>query len=163
MRSKASKDSSRGFHVSSEISFLISVRKTLLTFDQSVDVTLKKNLVWELNSPGAAAVIPSGYPSSNIFLSLAGSWDWSRTPVSVLILPNLHHLLCVPYGVARFCGKKLKLAEARSLIWVGRASHSARNLIWAAACPSSVVGADFGGWLLARILALGFQFGRPRS
>ena len=36
MRSKASKDSSRGFQVSSEISFLISVRKTLPTSGQTL-------------------------------------------------------------------------------------------------------------------------------
>ena len=43
MRSKASKDSSRGFQVSSEISFLISVRKTLPTSGQTlnIDVTTK--------------------------------------------------------------------------------------------------------------------------
>ena len=41
MRSKASKDSSRGFQVSSEISFLISVRKTLSTSGQSFDLTSK--------------------------------------------------------------------------------------------------------------------------
>ena len=51
MRSKASKDSSRGFQVSSEISFLISVRKTLPTSDQTVDVTTKKNFLSELNGP----------------------------------------------------------------------------------------------------------------
>ena len=50
MRLKTSKDSSRGFQVSSEISFLISVRKTLPTFNQTVDVTPKKNFVWELKS-----------------------------------------------------------------------------------------------------------------
>ena len=49
IRSKASKDSSRGFQVSSEISFLISVQKTLPTFDQTVDVTPKNFFVWELN------------------------------------------------------------------------------------------------------------------
>ena len=42
MRSKASKNSSRGFQVSSEISFLISVRKILPTSGQTVDVTPKK-------------------------------------------------------------------------------------------------------------------------
>ena len=41
MRSKTSKDSSRSFQVSSEISFLISVRKTLLISDQTIDVTFK--------------------------------------------------------------------------------------------------------------------------
>ena len=41
MRSKSSKDSSRGFQVSSEISFLISVRKTLPTSGQTVNVTSK--------------------------------------------------------------------------------------------------------------------------
>ena len=41
MRSNASKDSSRGFRVSTEISFLISVRKTLPTSDQTFDVILK--------------------------------------------------------------------------------------------------------------------------
>ena len=41
IRSKASKDSSRGFQVSSEISFLISVRKTLPTSGQSADVHAK--------------------------------------------------------------------------------------------------------------------------
>ena len=41
MRLKASKNSSRGFQVSSEINFLISVRKTLPTSGQTVDVTHK--------------------------------------------------------------------------------------------------------------------------
>ena len=41
MRSNASKDSSRGFQVSSKISFLISVRKILLTSGQTVDLTSK--------------------------------------------------------------------------------------------------------------------------
>ena len=41
MRSKASQDSSRGFQVSSEISFLISVRKALPTSRQMVDLTSK--------------------------------------------------------------------------------------------------------------------------
>jgi len=41
MRSKASKDSSRGFQVSSEINFLISVRKILPTSGQSADVARK--------------------------------------------------------------------------------------------------------------------------
>ena len=41
MRSKVSKDSSRGFQVNSEISFLISVRKTLPTSSQSLDLTSK--------------------------------------------------------------------------------------------------------------------------
>ena len=61
MRSKASKDSSRGFQVSSEISFLISVRKTLPTSGQTVDLTSKifsflelngllTNLTWELKT-----------------------------------------------------------------------------------------------------------------
>jgi len=40
-RSKASKDSSRGFQMSSEISFVISIRKTLSTSGQTVDVTSK--------------------------------------------------------------------------------------------------------------------------
>ena len=51
MRSNASKDSSRSFQMSSEISFLISVRKTLLTSDQTVDVTPKIFFVLELNGP----------------------------------------------------------------------------------------------------------------
>ena len=55
MRSKASKDSSRGFQVSSEISFLISVRKVLPTSDQIVDLTTKIFLVWELNAPSVSA------------------------------------------------------------------------------------------------------------
>ena len=42
MRSKTSKDSSRGFQVSFEISFLISVRKDLLTSGQTVDLTINK-------------------------------------------------------------------------------------------------------------------------
>ena len=41
MRLKASKDLSRGFQVSSEISFLISVRKVLPTSGQTVDLTTK--------------------------------------------------------------------------------------------------------------------------
>ena len=41
MRSKASKDLSRGLQVSSEISFLISVRKILPTSGQTVDLTTK--------------------------------------------------------------------------------------------------------------------------
>jgi len=49
MRSKASKDSSRGFQVSSEISFLISVRKALPTSGQTVDVTSKFFSVWKSN------------------------------------------------------------------------------------------------------------------
>ena len=42
MWSKASKDSSRDFQVSSEISFLISVRKVLPTSGQTVDLPKKK-------------------------------------------------------------------------------------------------------------------------
>ena len=41
IRSNALKDSSRGFYMNSEISFLISVRKTFLISDQIFDVTLK--------------------------------------------------------------------------------------------------------------------------
>ena len=37
MRSKTSKDSSRGFQVSSEINFLISVRKALSISGQTID------------------------------------------------------------------------------------------------------------------------------
>ena len=44
MRSKTSKDLSRGFHVSSEISFLISVRKILPTFGETIDLTKKYGL-----------------------------------------------------------------------------------------------------------------------
>ena len=51
-RSKASKDSSRGFQVSSEISFLISVRKVLPTSGQSADLTSKIFWMGELNAPG---------------------------------------------------------------------------------------------------------------
>ena len=51
MQSKASKYLSRGFQVSSEISFLISVRKVLPTSGQNVDLTTKIFLVWELNAP----------------------------------------------------------------------------------------------------------------
>ena len=47
MRSKASKDSSRGFQASSEINFLISVRKTLPTFGQSLDLTSNFFFVFE--------------------------------------------------------------------------------------------------------------------
>jgi hypothetical protein len=43
-RSKASKDLSRGFQVSSEISFLISVRKVLPTSGQSADLTDRQNI-----------------------------------------------------------------------------------------------------------------------
>ena len=39
MRSNASKDSSRDFQVSSEISFLISARKAFPTSGQTIDVT----------------------------------------------------------------------------------------------------------------------------
>ena len=46
MRSKASKDSSRGFQVSSEISFLISIRKALPTSGQTIDVTSKIFHLW---------------------------------------------------------------------------------------------------------------------
>ena len=42
MRSKSSKDLSRGFQMNSEISFLISVRKVLPTSGQTVDLTKKK-------------------------------------------------------------------------------------------------------------------------
>ena len=42
MRSKVSKNSSRDFQVSSEINFLISVRKTLPTSVQTVDLASKK-------------------------------------------------------------------------------------------------------------------------
>ena len=41
MRSKASKDSSRGFQTNSEITFLINARKTLPTSGQTVDVIFK--------------------------------------------------------------------------------------------------------------------------
>ena len=44
MRSKASKDSSRGFQVSSEISFLISTRKALSTSDQTIDVIFEQKI-----------------------------------------------------------------------------------------------------------------------
>ena len=38
------KDSSRGFQVSSEISFLISARKTLPTSGQTIDVTFEPKI-----------------------------------------------------------------------------------------------------------------------
>ena len=41
MRSKASKDLSRGFQASSEISFLISAWKALPTSGQTIDVTFE--------------------------------------------------------------------------------------------------------------------------
>jgi hypothetical protein len=41
MRPKISKDSSRGFQVNSEISFLISDRKIIRTSDQTIDLTTK--------------------------------------------------------------------------------------------------------------------------
>jgi len=47
-RSKTSKDSFRGFQMSSEISFLISIRKT---FPTSGWCDIQKILVWELNGP----------------------------------------------------------------------------------------------------------------
>ena len=62
MRSKASKDSSRGFQVSSKISFLINVRKVFPTSGQTVNVTLKKILVWELNGP----IMYQQYNTSNL-------------------------------------------------------------------------------------------------
>ena len=51
MRSKASKDSSRGFQVSSEISFLISVRKAHPISGQTADLTSKIFCQRELNAP----------------------------------------------------------------------------------------------------------------
>ena len=44
MRSNASTDSSRGFQVSSEISFLISIRKVFPTSGQKIDVTFKPKI-----------------------------------------------------------------------------------------------------------------------
>ena len=44
MRSKASKDSSRGFQVNSEISFLINIRKILQTSGQTFDVILESKI-----------------------------------------------------------------------------------------------------------------------
>ena len=44
MRSNASKDSSRGFQASSEISFLISTQKALPTSDQTIDVTFESKI-----------------------------------------------------------------------------------------------------------------------
>ena len=43
-RSKTSKDSFRGFQVSSEISFLISARKALPTSGQTIDVTFEPKI-----------------------------------------------------------------------------------------------------------------------
>ena len=48
MRLKASKDSSHGFQVSSEINFLISIHKDLSTSGQTITVTSKN---FELNGP----------------------------------------------------------------------------------------------------------------
>ena len=70
MRSESSKDSSRSFQVSSEISFLISVRKILPTSSQTIDVTLKKILVWELN----------GY-SDQTRLATRPRFQRARTPI----------------------------------------------------------------------------------
>ena len=55
IRSKTLKDSSRGFQASSEISFLISVRKTLPISGQTLntDVTPKNFCFWQLNAPWA--------------------------------------------------------------------------------------------------------------
>jgi len=57
MRSNTSKDSSRGFQVNSEISFLISARKTILT---SSGQTLTRHpiffCVWKLNGLGICSV-----------------------------------------------------------------------------------------------------------
>ena len=44
MRSKASKDSSRGFQVNSEISFLINIRKILPISGQTFDVILESKI-----------------------------------------------------------------------------------------------------------------------
>jgi len=44
MQSKASKDSSRSFQASSEISYLISARKTLPTSGQTIDVTFEPKI-----------------------------------------------------------------------------------------------------------------------
>ena len=55
MRLKALKDSSRGFEVSSEISFLINVQKTLPISGQIINVTSKKNYLqlneWKTANP----------------------------------------------------------------------------------------------------------------
>ena len=51
MRSNASKDSSHSFQVSSEISFLITVRKTLPISGQTVDLT-SKNFHFRKTAPG---------------------------------------------------------------------------------------------------------------
>ena len=63
LRSKALKDSSRGFQVSSEISFLISVRKTLPTSGHKSRFDIQKFLFLELNgllggTPGPALMRP---------------------------------------------------------------------------------------------------------
>ena len=44
MRSKASKDSSRGFQASSDINFLINARKALPTSSQTIDMTFEKKI-----------------------------------------------------------------------------------------------------------------------
>jgi len=51
MRSKVSKDSSRGFQASSEISFLISTRKALPTSDQTIDVTFEPKFFAKTKPP----------------------------------------------------------------------------------------------------------------
>ena len=70
------------------------------------DLFFFRSLVPRREITETAAVIPFGRPSSNIFLSL----------LEVGIIPRLRSNLaesplsaCVPYGVAQFCGNKLRL------------------------------------------------------
>ena len=110
MRSKASKDSSRGFQVSFEIIFLITIRKTIPTSGQTVDVTSKN---FELNGrSGSLVLLPcklhaQPYPDASPLPLLSFSSccarpqeDWlpSRAlysapilPPPINIRPQIHH------------------------------------------------------------------------
>ena len=63
IQSKASKDSSRGFQVSSEINFLISARKTLPTSGQIIDVTFEPKIFtnWTPSKQTEAATAPGAH------------------------------------------------------------------------------------------------------
>jgi len=107
MRSKASKDSSRGFQVSSEISFLISVRKILLTSDQTIDLTTKKFLVWKLNGSS----IPLAYAVNRKGCSLRKFPDCLTPYQTYVTSSDSHHSLIEALACRRLALQLIGAAE----------------------------------------------------
>ena len=109
MRSKASKDSSRSFQTSSEISFLISARKSLLTSGQTFDVTFVKKT---LKKPGTLA---SQHPRMQQMLLLrAPAILPPRTDTDPQLAYTTAAHACIEWGRASCCCQRAQYRDAHA-------------------------------------------------